>query len=124
LPKLPGRRTPSAGLAARAMLEFAATVILLRMTLIEITYQLQAPLTPQQLAILGEFANTYGLRRFRVDEGKNQLSLEYDASRLKETQVMHVLRAAKIPVTGKMEIGGTDDRIPTEPSTLAVSRVS
>jgi hypothetical protein len=124
LPKLPGGSTPSAGLAARATLEFAATAILLRMTLIEITYQLQAPLTPQQLAILGEFANTFGLRRFRVDEGKNQLSLEYDASRLKETQVMHVLRAAKIPVTGKMEIGGTDDRIPTEPSTLAVSRVS
>lgn len=82
------------------------------MTLIEITYQLQNPLTPQQLGTLGEFANTYGLRRFRVDEAKNQLSFEYDASRLKETQVMRVLRAAKIPVTGKMEIGGTDDRIP------------
>ena len=106
------------------MLEFASAAILSGMTLIEITYQLQAPLTSQQLAMLGEFANTYGLRRFRVDEGKNQLSLEYDASRLKETQVMHVLRAAKIPVTGKMEIGGTDDRLPTEPSTLAVSRVS
>ena len=94
------------------------------MTLIEITYQLQAALTPQQLGTLGEFANTYGLRRFRVDEAKNQLSFEYDASRLKEAQVMHVLRAAKIPVTKRMEIGGTDDRLPTEPSALAVSRAS
>ena len=38
------------------------------MTLLEITYQLQEPLTPHQLGALGEFANTYGLRRFRVDE--------------------------------------------------------
>jgi hypothetical protein len=94
------------------------------MTLIEITYQLQEPLTPHQLGLLGAFANTYGLRRFRVDEAKNQLSFEYDASRLKETQVMHVLRCAKIPVTAPMHMGGTDDRIPTEPSALAVSRVS
>ena len=80
------------------MLEFAATAILLRMTLIEITYQLQTPLTPQQLAILGDFANTYGLRRFRVDEQTNRLSFEYDASRLKESEVAHVLRMARIPV--------------------------
>ena len=94
------------------------------MTLLEITYQLQEPLTPQQLHALGEFANTYGLRRFRVDEAKNQLSFEYDASRLKETQVMHVLRSAKIPVTGKVAVGGTDNRIPTEPAVLTVSRAS
>jgi len=96
------------------------------MTLIEITYQLLAPLTPQQLGSLGEFANTYGLRRFRVDEGKNQLSFEYDASRLKETQVMHVLRCAKIPVTGKVAatVGATSDPLPLEPAALTVSRAS
>jgi hypothetical protein len=94
------------------------------MTLLEITYQLQEPLTPRQLGALGEFANTYGLRRFRVHEAKNQLSFEYDASRLKETQVIHVLRHAKIPVTGKLNVAGTVDPIPTEPSALAVSRLS
>ena len=86
--------------------------IMRAMTLVEITYQLQNPLTPQQLGTLGEFANTYGLRRFRVDEGKNQLSFEYDASRLKETQVLHVLRCAKIPVTGPVPVSGMDDRLP------------
>ena len=94
------------------------------MTLLEITYQLQEPLTPHQLGSLGSFANTYGLRRFRVDETKNLLSFEYDASRLKETQVIHVLRAAKIPVTGKVTAAGTDDPIPTEPAALTVSRAS
>ena len=94
------------------------------MTLLETTYELQAPLTTEQLASLGEFANTYGLRRFRVDESKNHLSFEYDASRLKETEVIHVLRRAKIAVIRKVLAAGTDDPIPTEPAALNVSRLS
>lgn len=73
------------------------------MTLLEITYQLQSPLKPAQLATLAAFANTYGLRKFRVDETKTRLTFDYDASRLKETQVATVLRNATIPVVGKVE---------------------
>ena len=69
------------------------------MTLLEITYELQSPLSLDQLSRLGEFANTYGLRRFRVDEQKNHLTFEYDASRLRDTQVAHVLGQAGIAVT-------------------------
>jgi hypothetical protein len=72
------------------------------MTLVEITYELQSPLTEGQLKNLGEFANTYGLRCFRMDEGKKQLSFEYDASRLRETQVARVLGQASIAVTRKL----------------------
>jgi hypothetical protein len=72
------------------------------MTLVDITYELQSPLTQEQLRHLGEFANTYGLRSFRVDEAKNQLSFEYDASRLRETQVAHVLGRAHIAVSRKV----------------------
>ena len=72
------------------------------MTLVEITYELQAPLSAEQLRKLGEFANTYGLRRFRVDEARNRLTFEYDASRLKESEVAHVLRRAAIPVTRRI----------------------
>lgn len=72
------------------------------MTLVEITYELQSPLTPDQLRRLGEFSNTYGLRRLRVDESKKQLSFEYDASRLRETQVAHVLGQATIAVTRRV----------------------
>jgi hypothetical protein len=71
------------------------------MTLLEITYELQAPLSLEQLNRLGEFANTYGLRRFRVDEQHNRLTFEYDASRLRETQIAHVLGKAGIAVTHK-----------------------
>ena len=72
------------------------------MTLVEVTYELQSPLSQEQLRKLGEFANTYGLRRFRVDEANNQLSFEYDASRLRETQVEHVLARAQIAVNRKV----------------------
>jgi hypothetical protein len=72
------------------------------MTLVDITYELQSPLTQDQLRHLGQFANTYGLRSFHVDEAKNQLSFEYDASRLRETEVAHVLGKARIAVTRKV----------------------
>ncbi len=73
-----------------------------RVTLVEITYELQSPLKPEQLRALGDFANTYGLRRFRVDEQRKRISFEYDASRLKETEVAHVLRQARIPVARRV----------------------
>ncbi len=73
------------------------------MTFMQVTYELQEPLTREQLRTLGEFANTYGLQRFRLDEKTNRLNFEYDASRLKETVVEQVLRQAKIPVLRRIE---------------------
>ena len=79
------------------------------MTLVEITYELMSPLTDEQLSHLGQFANNYGLRSFRMDESKKQLSFEYDASRLRETQVAHVLGQARIAVKRRViEQAGVD----------------
>jgi hypothetical protein len=72
------------------------------MTLLEITYELQSPLSLEQLNRLGEFANTYGLRKFSVDEQRNQVTFEYDASRLRDTQVAHVLGQAGIAITRRV----------------------
>ena len=79
------------------------------MTLLEITYELQSPLNNEQLRKLGEFANTYGLRRFRVDETAKRLTFEYDASRLKETEVANVLRRASVPVMRKVAPSSAKD---------------
>ncbi|MFY9751689.1 MAG: hypothetical protein WBS18_09625 [Candidatus Acidiferrales bacterium] len=68
------------------------------MTFMTVTYELQHPLHAEQFRALGEFANTYGLQRFRFDEETNHLHFDYDASRLEDTVVEHVLRAARIPV--------------------------
>jgi hypothetical protein len=79
------------------------------MTLVEITYELLLPLTEEQLRHLGQFANTYGLRSFKVDEATSRLSFEYDASRLRETQVAHVLGQARIAVKRRViEQAGVD----------------
>jgi hypothetical protein len=72
------------------------------MTLMEIRYALASPLTLEQLKQLGEFSNTYGLRKFKLNDTKTELSFEYDASRLRETQVTHVLGQAKIAVSKKL----------------------
>jgi len=66
------------------------------MTFVEVTYDLPAPLKPEQLRALGLFANTYGLRRVRVNEQTNQICVEYDGSRLTETEVARVLGKARI----------------------------
>jgi hypothetical protein len=82
-----------------------------RMTLVEVTYELQRPLGSEELRALASFANTYGLRRFRVDEKANRLSFEYDASRLKETEVAHVLREAGIPALRRVEPVATASKV-------------
>ncbi|HTQ62357.1 MAG TPA: hypothetical protein VMI32_19175 [Candidatus Solibacter sp.] len=82
------------------------------MTLLEITYELQSPLTPEQLRLLGEFSNTYGLRRFRFDESKKHLSFEYDASRLRDTQIAHVLGQATIAVTRRVDQAAAVEQFP------------
>jgi len=68
------------------------------MTFMTVTYELQKALTTEQYRALGSFSNTYGLQRFRFDEKTNHLHFDYDASRLRENVVEHVLRAARIPV--------------------------
>lgn len=72
------------------------------MTFMTATYELQRPLTVEQYRALGEFSNTYGLQKFRVDEKSNLLHFDYDASRLRDTVVEHVLRAARIPVVRRV----------------------
>ncbi|HKM65975.1 MAG TPA: hypothetical protein VJX70_02320 [Candidatus Acidoferrum sp.] len=88
------------------------------MTLLEITFALHSPLSIEQLQRLGEFSNTYGLRRLRVDEQHNLLTFEYDASRLRETQVAHVLGKAGIPIAQKVAATPTTDPLPLEKASL------
>jgi hypothetical protein len=73
------------------------------MTLMTVTYELQNPLKLEQFRVLGHFANTYGLQRFRFDEKTNHLQFDYDGSRLTETLIEHVLREAGIPVLSRLE---------------------
>jgi hypothetical protein len=89
------------------------------MTLLEITYELHSPPSYEQLRRLGEFANTYGLRRLRVDEQHNRLTFEYDASRLRETQVLHALAQSGISIACKLDTNNdAPDPLPVEKASL------
>jgi hypothetical protein len=73
------------------------------MTMMTITFELQDRLKAEQFRALGEFPNTYGIHKFHYDENSNLLSIDYDASRLRETVIEHVLRHARIPVLRTLE---------------------
>src|SRR5580704_4035928 len=53
--------------AVRLRASLAAGCYNANMTLVEITYELQSPLTPDQLRRLGGISNTYGLPLFHFD---------------------------------------------------------
>lgn len=72
------------------------------MTFMTVSYELQHALGPDDFRALGRFANTYGLQKYRFDEKTNHLHFDYDASRLNESVVEHVLRQARIPVLRKL----------------------
>lgn len=73
------------------------------MTFLEVRYRYAGPLTLAQMRKLGELAGVYGLRRITVEEEHNQIRIEFDASRLKETEAVHLLRGAGIPLTEKVD---------------------
>jgi hypothetical protein len=73
------------------------------MTQMTATYELQRPLNAGDFRALGRFSNTYGIRGFRVDDKVNHLHVDYDASRLQDNIVEHVLREARIPVVRRLE---------------------
>lgn len=77
---------------------FPAGVIIVGMTLMNMTFELQEAIKPEQFCALGALANTYGIHKFHYDENSKLLTLDFDASRLRETVVEHVLRRARIPV--------------------------
>ncbi|MBI4467613.1 MAG: hypothetical protein HY656_09345 [Acidobacteria bacterium] len=74
------------------------------MTYLEVSYRYAGPLSPAQVKALGELASHYGILRIRVDEANRVASIQFDASRLKETEVVHWVRRAAIPLTEKVEV--------------------
>ena len=74
------------------------------MTFLEVNYRYRGPLSPTQLKRLGELAGQYGLRRVRLDEEQSVARIEFDASRLKESEVVHWVRRAGIPLLERVTV--------------------
>ena len=76
------------------------------MTYLEVCYRYAGKLTLEQMRRLGELGGVYGLRGIRVEEESSQIRIEFDASRLKETEAIQLVRQAGIPLTEKVAIPG------------------
>ncbi|MGH9804912.1 MAG: hypothetical protein ACRD4D_07045 [Candidatus Acidiferrales bacterium] len=74
------------------------------MTFLEVNYRYRGPLGAAQLKRLGELAGHYGIRRIRLDEERSMARIEFDASRLKESEVVHWVRRAGIPLLERVAV--------------------
>ena len=66
------------------------------MTFLTTKYRLTRSLTPRDLVRLKQFSTVYGIRGLAL-EGQN-LTIDYDASRIHEAAVLAAVRATGIPV--------------------------
>jgi hypothetical protein len=73
------------------------------MTYLEAAYRYAGPLSLEQMKRVGELPGHYGIRRIRLDEQQQVARIEFDASRLKETEVVHWIRRAGIPLTDRAD---------------------
>ncbi len=73
------------------------------MTDLEVSYRYAGPLTLEQMKRIGDLPGHYGIRRVRLDETNQVARIEFDASRLKETEVVHWIRRAGIPLTDRAD---------------------
>lgn len=73
------------------------------MTYLEVNYRYAGPLSLEQMKRLGDLPGRYGIRRVRLDEANQVARIEFDASRLKETEVVHWVRRAGIPLTARAD---------------------
>lgn len=74
------------------------------MTFLEVSYRYRGPLGAAQLKRLGELTGHYGIRRIRLDEEGAVARIEFDASRLKESEVVHWVRRAGIPLLERVTV--------------------
>ena len=66
------------------------------MTFLKTRYRLTRPFTPRELERLNQFSTLYGIRGLSL-EGQN-LTIDYDASRLHAAAVLAAVRATGVPV--------------------------
>ena len=70
------------------------------MTKVQKRFQLQRPLDEGLLSNLAQTRSIYGIERVSIAPSREQLIVEYDASRLGTPEVESALLRAGLPVTG------------------------
>jgi len=70
------------------------------MTKVQKHFRLQRPLDEPLMVQIANACSLYGIENIRIAPSQEELMVEFDATRLRVTDVEAVLQRAGIPVTG------------------------
>ena len=68
------------------------------MTKTQIRYRLERPLNPELMPCVAEAHSIYGIMRVQVAPSREEIVVDYDASRLRTEDVRAALKRGGIPV--------------------------
>jgi hypothetical protein len=71
------------------------------MTKVQMRFHVQRPLDETAMARIADAYSIYGMQKIRVAPSLDQLTVEYDATRLRPAEVQAALSRAGIPVSPK-----------------------
>ena len=66
------------------------------MTFLTALFPYKGPLHEREMRALDDVRDVYGIRIVSIDEGKQRILVEYDASRLLQSDILFMLRSAGI----------------------------
>lgn len=74
------------------------------MTYLEVAYRIRNKPTAPTLRRLADLRSHYGIVQLHLEEEQDRARVVYDASRLNESDVLHLLRLAGLDVIEKIEL--------------------
>jgi len=74
------------------------------MTAVEVLFRYGVPPSENVMVAYGLLSDVYGIRRLRLQESEQTIRVEYDATRLNEAKVEHLLRTAGFDITEKLAL--------------------
>ena len=74
------------------------------MTAVDVVYRYGQPPSERAMLALSNAREVYGVRKFTFDEKAHTLRVEYDATRLDESEIASLLRGAGFDLTEKLQL--------------------
>ena len=74
------------------------------MTAVDVVYRYGIAPGEDELRAINGAREVYGIRKISFDEAERTVRIEYDATRLEESEVANLLRLAGLDVTGRVQL--------------------
>lgn len=74
------------------------------MTTIDVVFRYGAAPTESVITAYGQLSDIYGIRRLQLKEAEKTIRVEYDATRLTESKVEHLLRSAGFDIVERLSL--------------------